>query len=94
MSAMRPVTWGDVYQRFTVLAGLHAGLGDKGRVEFTILGDGKPLASAVVDGSEPAHAFDCDISGISQLQLTAVGRGTDPKSNYAIWAQPRLRKAR
>jgi hypothetical protein len=34
-----------VYQRFTVLAGLHPELGAKGRVEFTINGDGKQLAS-------------------------------------------------
>lgn len=82
-----------VYRRFTALAGLQTGIGDKGRVEFTVLGDGKPLASAVVNGTEAAHAFDCDVSGVSLLQLNAVSRGLDPKSNYAVWAVPELLKS-
>lgn len=81
-----------VYHHFTVLAGLHPELGAKGRVEFAILGDGKPLASAVVKGTEPAHEFDCDIKDITLLQLTATGRSLDAKSNYAIWAEPVLVK--
>lgn len=81
-----------VYSRFTVLAGLHSELGAKGKVEFTITGDGKPLASAVVSGTEPAHALECDLSGVSELQLTLNSKGGDPKSNYAIWANPTFQK--
>lgn len=81
-----------VFKRFTVLAGLQAGLGDKGRVEFTVLGDGKPLATITLNGTDPAHAFECDVFGVSQLQLAVAGRGLDPKSNYAVWAEPTLRK--
>lgn len=82
----------NVYPRFTVLAGLQSGLGEKGRVEFTILGDGKALATAIVSGRDPAHLFDCDITGVTQLQLAATSSGSDPKSNYAIWAEPLLLK--
>lgn len=82
-----------VYRRFNANAGLQSGIGDKGRVEFTVLGDGKPIASAIVNGTDTAHAFDCDISDISLLQLNAVSRGLDPKSNYAVWAEPVLAKA-
>jgi hypothetical protein len=92
----KPLTWHvpkGVYQRFTVRAGLQAGLGDKGRVEFSIAGDGKALATATVNGTEPAHVFECDISGVSQIQLIATGRGLDAKSNYAVWAEPVLVKA-
>lgn len=81
-----------VYQRFTAFAGLQSGIGDKGRVEFTVLGDGKPLASAIVSGMDAAHAFDCDVSATSLLQLNVVSRGLDPKSNYAVWAEPVLAK--
>jgi hypothetical protein len=91
----KPLTWllpKGVYQRFTVLAGLQAGLGDKGRVEFSVLGDGKVLANATVNGTDPAHAFDCDIAGVTQLQLAATGKGLDAKSNYAVWAEPVLVK--
>ncbi len=91
----RPLTFllpKGVYHHFTVLAGLHPDLGAKGRVEFTILGDGKALAGAVVNGTDPAHAFDCDISTVTQLQLAANPKGLDPKSDYAIWADPMLTK--
>jgi hypothetical protein len=81
-----------VYHRFTAVAGLQAGIGDKGRVEFTVLGDGKILASAVAGGSEPAHDIACDISGVAQLQLNVKSRGPDAKSNYAVWAKPALMK--
>jgi len=80
-----------VYHGFTVLAGLHPGLGANGKVEFTITGDGQPLASAVVSGAEPAHAFECDVRQIAELQLTLTSRG-DPRSQYAIWAEPTLWK--
>ena len=81
-----------IYHRFTVWAGLQAGLGDKGRVEFTIMGDGKPLASAVIKGTDAAHAFECDVTGVTQLQLNVISRGLDAKSNYAVWAAPTLVK--
>ncbi|MEY4485255.1 MAG: hypothetical protein RL693_2707, partial [Verrucomicrobiota bacterium] len=82
----------DVYQRFTVLAGLHPELGAKGRVEFTVNGDGKPLATVTLGGEDPAQLLDCDLTGVSQIQLTLTSRGLNPKSNYAIWAEPTLLK--
>ena len=54
--------------------------------------DGKPLATAIVNGADPAHAFECDVSGVSQLQLSLTSRGLDSKSNYAVWADPVLVK--
>jgi hypothetical protein len=81
-----------VYRRFTVVVGLQSGIGDKGRVEFTVLGDGKILASVVASGSEPARDIACDISGVAQLQLKVNSRGPDAKSNYAVWAEPVLAK--
>lgn len=81
-----------VYQRFTVLAGLQSGISDKGRVEFSVLGDGKPLATAIVNGRDAAHRFECDVSGVTHLQLATQARGLDGKSNYAVWAEPVLLK--
>jgi len=81
-----------VYQRFTVRAGLHPTLGVKGRVEFKIKVDDKLIASAIVNGGEPAHAFDCDLIGVARLQLIVTARGADAKSSYAIWAVPMLSK--
>jgi hypothetical protein len=81
-----------VYRRFTVLAGLHPELGAKGGVEFAIFGNDKKLASVALTGDQPAHRFDCDLAGVTNLQLVATAKGGDPKANYAIWAEPRLIK--
>ena len=96
MGMGKPLNWhlpSGVYRRFTARIGLQVGLGKKGRVEFTVLGDGKPLSTATLNGTDPAHAIDCDITGVKLIQLSTLGRGLDPKSNYAIWAEPRLSKA-
>lgn len=82
----------DVYSRFTVLAGLHPELGAKGRVEFTISGDGKVLTTVILNGTDPAKLLECDVTGVQELQLSLTSRGLDAKSNYAIWAEPTLVK--
>ncbi len=82
----------DVYRRFTVRAGLHPELGAKGRVEFTISGDGKPLTSVILNGSDPARLIECELPNVSRLQLSLTSRGIDAKSAYAIWADPALWK--
>jgi hypothetical protein len=82
----------DVYARFTVLAGLHPELGAKGRVEFTVSGDGRVLSTIILNGTDPAKLLECDVTGVRELQLTLTSRGVDSKSNYAIWAEPTLVK--
>jgi hypothetical protein len=82
----------EVYRRFTVQAGLHPELGALGRVEFTIAGDGKPLASVIVGGADSAKTLECEIAGVNRLQLSLASRGIDAKSAYAIWADPILWK--
>jgi hypothetical protein len=83
---------GGVFSRFTVIAGLHPELGARGRVEFAILGDDKPLVSATLNGTEPARRLECRLEGVTRLQLSLSSRGLDSKSNYAIWAEPTLIK--
>lgn len=82
----------DVYARFTVLAGLHPELGEKGRVEFTVSEDGKVLSTVTLNGTDNAKLMECDVSGVTELQLSLTSRGLDAKSNYAIWAEPTLVK--
>jgi hypothetical protein len=82
----------DVYARFRVLAGLHPELGAKGRVEFTVSGDGKVLSTVILNGTDPAKLLECDVTGVAELQLALTSRGVDSKSNYAIWAEPTLVK--
>lgn len=83
----------NVYKRFIVLAGLHPELGAKGGAEFSVIGNGKLLAKACVTNDLPAHRFTCDLAGVTNLQLLVTAtKGSDAKSNYAIWAEPRLLK--
>ena len=92
----KPLTYllpAGVFQQFTVQAGLHPELGAKGKVEFSISSEGRVLASATVGGGDPAQTLACDITGVAKLQLNAISRGPDPKSNYAIWAEPILSKS-
>lgn len=83
---------GKIYSRFTVLAGLHPELGARGRVEFTVSGDERVLASVILNGTDHARLLECDVAGVSQLKLTLISRGLDVKSNYAIWADPMVAK--
>lgn len=92
-SSMTYLVPANVYKRFTVIAGLHSELGAKGGVEFSVIGNGKPLATATATGDMPAHRFDCDLAGVTNLQLLAMPtKGSDARSNYAIWAEPRVSK--
>ncbi|MBU6303160.1 MAG: NPCBM/NEW2 domain-containing protein [Verrucomicrobia bacterium] len=81
-----------VWRSFGVLAGLHPELGAKGRVEFTISGDGRVLASVTVGGEEAARKMECAVNDITRLQLSLTSRGIDGKSAYAIWGEPMLAK--
>ena len=75
-----------------MLAGLHPELGAKGRVEFTISGDGKVLTTVILNGTDPAKLLECDVMGVTEFQLALTSRGVDSKSNYVIWAEPTLVK--
>ena len=89
----RPLTYllpKGIYHRFRVFVGLHPELGAAGRVEFTISGDGKALATVTISGNEPAQSLECDITGVTQIQLSATGHSPDRKGNYAIWGDPIL----
>lgn len=81
-----------VYSKFKVFAGLHSELGTEGKVEFSVLGDGKVLANSVVSGADPSVLMECDLSGVSQLQLSLKSGGGDGKQNYAVWGDPVLLK--
>lgn len=56
-------------QRFKVLVGLNHELGKKGKVVFTIVGDGKELISRTHAGVDPAAALECDVSGLAQIEF-------------------------
>ncbi|HPA18980.1 MAG TPA: NPCBM/NEW2 domain-containing protein [Verrucomicrobiae bacterium] len=92
-SALSYLVPAGVYDRFAVLAGLQAGLGASGNVQFSVLGNGKVLCAATVTGRQPARRLECPIAGVTNLQLVATSGGGDGKGNFAVWAEPQLIKA-
>ena len=84
-----------VYDRLEVWAGLHAELGAGGNVVFEIKGgDGKTLGKTQVRGDQPARRLSAPLAGQSRVQLVTTAGSPDSTSNYAVWGQPRLLKAR
>lgn len=81
-----------VFTRFTVLAGLQHEAGARGRVEFTVAGDGKPLQTVIISGTDPTMLLECDVTGVSKLALSLASKSLDTKSNFAVWGAPILKK--
>ena len=92
----KPVTWllpSGVFRRLTVRIGVQVGIGEKGRVEFVMSADGKPLSTTTLNGSDTSQLLDLNVEGATKLQFITNTKGLDAKSNYAVWAEPTLHKA-
>lgn len=85
-----------IYERFECWVGLQPELGAKGCVVFEVTGnEDQPLAKVgPVKGDAPARRVSVPLAGVTTLQLTASSAGGDGLGNYAVWAEPRLVKAK
>ncbi|MBM3473073.1 MAG: hypothetical protein FJX75_07405 [Armatimonadetes bacterium] len=71
--------------RFHAVCGVDDEMGNDGSVEFRVLGDGKPLWSAVLRGPDPSVTVDVDLRGVRVLCLEV---GTTPDGygcDHADW---------
>jgi alpha-galactosidase len=78
-------------KRFIAQVGVDDSAGEKGSVQFVVLGDGKTLwRSRILKGGAPAVAVDVKLTGVRILTLgVRDGRdGTD--SDHADWAEARI----
>ncbi|MPZ81324.1 MAG: alpha-galactosidase [Actinophytocola sp.] len=77
--------------RFTAGAGIDDEVGDRGSVEFTVLGDGAVLAeTGLVTGVDPAVPLDVDVTGVTELVL-AAGVGPDNNNyDHSEWVDAKL----
>ncbi len=65
-----------------------------GTVEFSILGDGKPLwRSGIVKAGEPAKSVTIDVSQVKDLTLSVTDAGDGINLDHACWLEPKLTKA-
>jgi hypothetical protein len=84
----------NVYDRFACLVGLHASLGKEGKMAFRVLADGQPVFdSGEMNGESPAQEVSLPIWGVRELAIITESRNTVRGHNYAVIAEPTLRKA-
>ena len=75
-------------KRFTAQVGVDDEVGEKGTVEFSIIGDGKTLwTSGRMKGGEPAKSVDVDLAGRKRLTLLVEDSHDGNGSDHADWAQ-------
>jgi len=83
-----------VYDRFDCFVGLHASLGQEGKMAFRVYADGKAtFDSGEMRGDSPAQKVDLPVWGVQELSIVTESRNTTRGHNYAVIAEPTLHKA-
>ena len=78
-------------ERFTATVGVDDEVGQRGSVDFKVVGDGKVLwESGVLRGGDPAKEVSVDLHGIHKLLLQVGDAGDDMNYDHADWADARI----
>ena len=76
---------------FLADVGLDEEVGDRGSVEFRVLGDGEMLVSSgVLRGPQISAPIAADLSGVEQLELIVTPGGDGRSYDHADWGDARL----
>lgn len=79
---------GDGSKQFAGIESANGGM-DKGRVIFTVMGDGKELYnSGVVKAGEAARAIEVDLQGKRIVELIVSDGGDGTSGDRAVWGNP------
>jgi hypothetical protein len=80
-------------KRFTAPVGVDDETGGDGSVEFSLIGDGKPLwTSGIIRGKDAAKTVDVGVTGVKKLTLN-VGNTKDGQDfDHADWGDARFVK--
>jgi len=93
-----PVGPGGVFDRFTCRVGLHPVAGESGEIVFVveINGEAAYTSEPIRAGAAPEVVeVPLPEEGFVTLSLrTIAGESSDPKDNLAVWAEPRLHRAK
>ena len=74
-------------KHFSAQVGVDDEVGDKGSVEFRVLGDGKVLwTSGIMRGQNPPKAVDVDLTGVKTLTLVVDDAKDGEANDHADWA--------
>ena len=77
--------------RFTSVVGIDDEVGGSGSVTFSVVGDGKTLAStSTIRGGDPAQQITANVSGVQTLDLVVGDAGDGNAWDHGDWAMPTL----
>jgi len=77
--------------KFTSTVGMDSEVGGSGTVTFSVIGDGKTLASTpTVRGGDPAQQITADVNGVQTLHLVVGDAGDGNGDDHGDWAMPTL----
>jgi hypothetical protein len=82
----------DVYGRFRAVAGIDDTVTPKGNVRLLIRGDDKLLFESAINGSEPPHKIDLDISGVRRITILVDYGDTFGAGDHLILGNARIYK--
>ncbi|MEE4543146.1 NPCBM/NEW2 domain-containing protein [Streptomyces sp. V4-01] len=76
---------------FTTTVGNDDDAGNSGTMTFSVLGDGKVLASTkTIKGGDPAQQLTADLTGVQSLDLVVGDAGDNNAYDHGDWAAPKL----
>jgi hypothetical protein len=82
---------GGACSAFTSAVGGDDDAGTSGSMTFSVVGDGKTLASTdTVKGGDPAQRLTADVSGVQSLDLVVGDAGDGNAYDHGDWAMPTL----
>jgi alpha-galactosidase len=78
-------------ERFTATVGVDDEVGERGSVEFKVLGDGKPLwESGLMRGGQPGKEVSVALDGVKMLTLSVEDGGDGIDYDHADWADAKI----
>jgi hypothetical protein len=82
---------GGTCSKFTATVGNDSDAGGSGSETFSVLGDGKTLASTkTIKGGDPSQQISADLGGVQTLDLVVGDAGDGNAYDHGDWVTPRL----
>jgi NPCBM/NEW2 domain-containing protein len=76
---------------FTSVVGVDDEVGNQGSVTFSVLGDGKSLASTgTLHGGDPTQQLTADLTGVQTVDLRVGDAGDGNAWDHGDWAEPKI----
>ena len=81
---------GAKWKHLSVKCGIQDREGVRGAARFTIIGDGRMLATLSLVEARHVEALDVDVTGVQSLRLVTDDVGDGKNHDWAVWLEPNL----